>query len=58
MAEFFQNAMPRPPQQLDDEQRQRLAVDMLEHVQRHNKADDESVAIEAEYSVVVARKKS
>jgi ubiquinone/menaquinone biosynthesis C-methylase UbiE len=58
MAEFFQSSMPRPPQQLDDEQRQRLAMEMLEHVQRHNKADDESVAIEAEYSIVVARKKS
>ena len=58
MAEFFQSAMPRPPQQLDDEKRQRLAMDMVENVQRHNKADDDSVAIDAEYSIVVARKKS
>jgi SAM-dependent methyltransferase len=58
MAEFFQNSMPRPPQQLDDEKRQQLMLDMLEHVQRHNKADDDSVAIDAEYTIVVARKKS
>ena len=58
MGEFFQNSMPRPPQQLDDEKRQRLAMDMLEHVQRHNQADDDAVAIDAEYAVVVARKKS
>jgi SAM-dependent methyltransferase len=58
MAEFFQNSMPRPPQQLDDEQRQKLAIEMLEHVQRHNKADDGSVVIDAEYSIVVARKTS
>ena len=58
MAEFFQNAMPRPPEHLDDERRQQLAMEMLEHVQRHNKADDDSVAIEAEYSIVVARKPS
>lgn len=58
MAEFFQNSMPRPPQQLDDEKRQALATDMLEHVQRHNQADDGTVAIDAEYAVVVARKAS
>ena len=58
MAEFFQNSLPRPPQQLDDEQRQKLAMEMLEHVQRHNQADDDSVAIDAEYAIVVARKKS
>jgi SAM-dependent methyltransferase len=58
MAEFFQNSMPRPPADISDEQRQQMAVEMLEHVQRHNRADDGSVAIEAEYSVVVARKKS
>lgn len=58
MAEFFQNSMPRPPQQLDDEQRQRMAIEMVEHVQSHNKADDDSVAIDAEYAIVVARKSS
>jgi ubiquinone/menaquinone biosynthesis C-methylase UbiE len=58
MAEFFQNSMPRPPQQLDDEKRQQLMMEMLELVQRHNQADDDSVAIDAEYSIVVARKKS
>ena len=58
MAEFFQNSMPRPPQDLTDEQRQAMTTEMLEHVQRHNRASDGSVAIEAEYSVVVARKKS
>jgi SAM-dependent methyltransferase len=57
MAEFFQSNMPRPPQQLDDEQRGRMAAEMLENVRRHNTADDGSVAIDAEYSIVVARKK-
>jgi SAM-dependent methyltransferase len=58
VAEFFQSNMPRPPQQLDEEKQQLLARDMLEHVQRHNQADDGSVAIDAEYAIVVARKKS
>ncbi|MDQ3933574.1 MAG: class I SAM-dependent methyltransferase [Actinomycetota bacterium] len=57
MGEFFQSNMPRPPQQLEDEQRERLAAEMLENVQRHNTADDGSVAIDAEYAIVVARKK-
>jgi SAM-dependent methyltransferase len=58
MAEFFQNSMPRPPAQLSDEQRQAMAAEMLALVQRHNQADDGSVAIDAEYSLVVARKAS
>ena len=58
MAEFFQTSMPRPPQQLSDERRQALAVDMLELVQAHNKADDGSVRIDAAYSLVVARRSS
>jgi SAM-dependent methyltransferase len=57
MAEFFQRSMPRPPAELSDERRQALAVEMLEHVQRHNQADDGSVAIDAEYAIVVARKR-
>jgi SAM-dependent methyltransferase len=58
MAEFFQTNMPRPPQRLPDEQRQALMAEMLENVRRHNRATDGSVDIEAEYSIVVARKKS
>jgi SAM-dependent methyltransferase len=57
MAEFFANSGARSFD-LSDERRQQLAIEMLEHVQRHNKADDGSVDIDAAYSVVVARKKS
>ena len=58
MGEFFQNSMPRPPVAISDEQRQAMAVEMMELVQRHNQAGDGSVAIDAEYSIVVARKAS
>jgi hypothetical protein len=57
MAEFFQSSMPRPPVQLSDERRAALAGEMFELVQRHNRAPDGSVDIDAAYSVVVARKR-
>jgi SAM-dependent methyltransferase len=42
---------------LSDEDRQRLASEALELLQRHNKADDGRVVVEPEYLQVVARKR-
>jgi ubiquinone/menaquinone biosynthesis C-methylase UbiE len=57
MAEFFQNAGPRQSAVAEDK-RQAMAMEMLELVQRFNKADDGSVDIDADFSIVVARRKS
>ena len=57
MAEFFQNAGPRQST-VPEEKREALLIELLELVQKHNQADDGSVAIDASYSIVVARKKS
>ena len=57
MGEFFQTAGPRQSA-VPEERREALLMELLELVQKHNQADDGSVAIDASYSIVVARKKS
>ena len=57
MGEFFQKAGPRQSL-VPEDKRQAMAMEMLELVQKHNQADDGSVAIDAAYSIVVARRKS
>jgi SAM-dependent methyltransferase len=60
MLEFFRSNAPRQAQlaqTLPEERRQALVGEMVELVNRHNSADDGSVRIDAEYFVVVARKR-
>jgi ubiquinone/menaquinone biosynthesis C-methylase UbiE len=57
MGEFFQNSGPRQSM-VPEDKREALLVELLELVAEHNQANDGSVAIDASYSVVVARKKS
>ena len=58
MAEFFASSGPGSRMaDLSDEQRQELATEMLALVDRYNTAEGEAVAIDAAYSVVVARKR-
>jgi ubiquinone/menaquinone biosynthesis C-methylase UbiE len=57
MGEFFQTAGPRQSM-VPEESREALLTELLELVAEHNQADDGSVAIDATYSIVVARKKS
>ena len=57
MGEFFQKAGPRQST-VPEEKRGPMLMEMLELVERHNQADDGSVAIDAAYSIVVARRKS
>ena len=60
MFEFFQTTAPRQAQlarSLSDERRQELMAEIADLVQRHNRVDDGSVAIDAEYALVVARRR-
>jgi ubiquinone/menaquinone biosynthesis C-methylase UbiE len=61
MGDVFQRGAPRAAdlaKSLSDEQRQQLAVEFGELIAEHNQASDGSVAIDAEYAQVVARKQS
>jgi hypothetical protein len=60
MGTCFQRGAPRQADtmaKLSDEGRQAMAMDFVELVGEHNQADDGSVAIDAEYVIVVARRK-
>ena len=58
MAEFFATSGPGSRMEdLSDERRQELATEMLALVDRYNTAAAPAVAIDAAYSVVVARKR-
>jgi hypothetical protein len=57
MGEFFQSSGPRQSL-VPEDKREALLVELLELVAEHNQAEDGSVAIDAAYSIVVARKKS
>jgi len=57
MGELFQRSGPRPPEPPPEEQVQALIDEVRSIVERHNQATDGSVRIDAEYSLVVARKR-
>jgi SAM-dependent methyltransferase len=61
MGEVFQRGAPRGAalnESLTDEQRQQLAIDFAELINAHNTATGDSIAIDADYTQVVARKKT
>ena len=59
MGEFFANAGPGSrTSSLTDEQQQKMGMELLELVGEYNQADGGAVAIDAAYSIVVARRKS
>ena len=61
MGNCFQRGAPRQADtmaKLSDERRQQMAADFGELVNRHNRASGGAVAIEAEYALVVGRRKS
>lgn len=57
MAEFFRSSGARVPNDLPPERLSQLVQDMQAIVARHNRADDGSVRVEAEYTLVVARRR-
>ena len=61
MGECFTRGAPRQAdtiEKLSDERRQQMAMDFGELINSHNRAEDGAVAIDAEYALVVARRKS
>lgn len=61
MGTCFQRGAPRQADtmaKLSEERRQQMAMDFGELISQHNQASDGSVSIDAEYVIVVARKKS
>jgi SAM-dependent methyltransferase len=57
MGELLQRSGPSFSQEMSDDAREALARDAQEVVDRWNQADDGTVRIDAEYSLVVARKR-
>jgi SAM-dependent methyltransferase len=57
MAQFFQRSGPRMIDQLPEERQRALIGDLREVAERHNRAEEGAVRIDAEYSQVVARKR-
>jgi ubiquinone/menaquinone biosynthesis C-methylase UbiE len=57
MADFFRRSTPRGLDELPQEQLAALVADLQAVVERHNGAGDGSIEIDAEYSLVVARKR-
>jgi SAM-dependent methyltransferase len=61
MGSCFQRGAPRQADtmaKLSQERREQMATDFGDLIKRHNQASDGSVSIDAEYVLVVARKKS
>ena len=57
MAELFQRSGPRPLEGIAEDRQADLMREAQEVVGRHNEAADGAVAIDAEYSLVVARRR-
>ena len=57
MGALFQRSAPRPAEPPPEEVLQAMLREIGEVVARHNQATDGSVRIDAEYTLVVARKR-
>jgi SAM-dependent methyltransferase len=60
MAEVFQRGAPRVQERaaLPEEVRNRMVAEFVEVIQRYDTAEGDALAIDAEYAIVVARKRS
>ena len=57
MAKLFRDHGPRGVDQMPEDQQRALVGEVQELVERWNAADDGSIRIDAEYTLVVARKR-